>query len=379
MMKKRIIVLLCLLLACATIFGCQTNKEQPSTPSPVQSQEQSQEAAKQEETPSAKTQTNEFTDMAGRVVELPEQITKVYGTDPVASITLYTLAPEKLLGWNYELNKQEREYIMSEYADLPVYGMRDSFNLEAVIADAPQLVLHMGSLKEDAVAQAEELQKTLNIPVVMLSGKMSDIPQAYTMLGQILGEETRAKELADYAQAALQRAISIQIPEEEKVTVYYGNGVDSLETAPKGSDAAEVIEMAGGINVADLEVEDVTERITVSKEQIISWNPDVMFLNGEPKKDVSGAGAASQILEAEDLSVVNAVKDGRVYGIPKSPFSWLDRPKAPNRIIGLVWAGAMMYPEQYSDVDITKEIQTFYDLFYHMQLTDEQVNTLLNS
>ncbi len=380
-MKKTILLLFCVAVFMTVFAGCAPAEQ---TPPETISQAPAETAAQEESaTPSAQAEgnadTKQMTDMAGRTVQIPSVVSKAYGTDPVGTITLYTLAPEKLIGWNYNLNDQEKQYIMEEYQALPVYGMKDDFNAEAVIAAQPDVIIQMGSTNEKAAAQADELQTRLDIPVVVLSGKMTDIPSAYELLGEITGDGARAKELANYSQTALSRAQGIEITPEDKVTVYYGNGVDSTETAPLGSDAAEVIEMAGGVNIADLQVEDPNERMTVTKEQILAWNPDFMFVNGEPKKEVSGAGAAQTILSDSDYASLTAVKNGNVYGIPKSPFAWLDRPKAPNRIIGLVWAGATMYPQLYEGVDVTKEIQDFYDLFYHMQLSEEQVAQLLDS
>ena len=318
----------------------------------------------------------EFTDMAGRTVELPAEISKVYGTDPVASITMYALAPDKLLGWNYKFSDYESSYILPEYRDLPVYGMRDNFNPEALIEDAPELVLQMGATNERAVEDAEAMQQQLNIPVVVLSGNVEDIPRALELLGGLIGEDERAAELAAYANKAINRAKEMEIP-DERVTVYYGNGIDSLETAPAGTVASELIELAGGEIVADVEVDGPSDRIAVSKEQVIAWNPQFMFVNGEPKEDVFGGGAAEEIMSDPDFSTVQAVVDANVYGIPKAPFSWLDRPKALNRLVGIAWAGSLMYPDLYADIDVKREIKDFYQLFYHTELTDSQLDELM--
>jgi iron complex transport system substrate-binding protein len=39
------------------------------------------------------------TDSAGRTVTVPDRIERVFAAGPPASIFLYVLAPEKLLGW----------------------------------------------------------------------------------------------------------------------------------------------------------------------------------------------------------------------------------------------------------------------------------------
>ncbi len=47
------------------------------------------------------------------------------------------------------------------------------------------------------------------------------------------------------------------IPEEQKVSVYFGNGEDSLETAPRGSQHVHrFLIRSNAANVADLELGD---------------------------------------------------------------------------------------------------------------------------
>lgn len=318
-----------------------------------------------------------FTDMAGREIQLPEgmgAVGSVYGTDPVGSLTVYTLAPDKLLGWNYSFNEQESLYILPEYADLPVYGMGDSVNLEVILADAPDLCIQMGPLNGAAAEKADKLQEQLGIPVVMVSGAMEDLPEAYEFLGKLLDEEEQAAKLAGYARAALGRARAA-IPPEGGPAIYYGNGVGSLETAPAGSVSAEVFELLGANNVARLEIEGGS-RVQVSAEQIMSWDPDYIFVNGEPKQELTASQAAREMMEDPLYANVTAVQEERVYGVPKAPFAWVDRPRGPNRLVGLDWVGSILYPSQYGD-GIESYVKEFYSLFYHMELTEEQLAQLM--
>src|SRR5215813_11991638 len=62
------------------------------------------------------------TDAAGRTVEVPDRIEHVLAAGPPAAVVLYTLAPEKLVGWVRDLNAQEAEFIAPAYRRLPVIG-----------------------------------------------------------------------------------------------------------------------------------------------------------------------------------------------------------------------------------------------------------------
>ena len=72
------------------------------------------------------------------------------------------------------------------------------------------------------------------------------------------------------------------------------------------------------------------------------------------------------------------MKDGRVYAMPNTPFSWIDRPPSVNRFLGIQWIASLLYPEAY-DVDFRTVTREFYDLFYAVKLTDEQLDDLLKN
>ena len=57
-------------------------------------------------------------DSAGRRVEVPAKISRVFVAGGPASVFVYTLAPEKLLGWNRPLTPEERA---TSRPDTPTY------------------------------------------------------------------------------------------------------------------------------------------------------------------------------------------------------------------------------------------------------------------
>jgi len=52
-----------------------------------------------------------LTDAAGRNVQIPERVTRVFPSGPPAAILLYTLAPDLLLGWPRAIRADEREFL----------------------------------------------------------------------------------------------------------------------------------------------------------------------------------------------------------------------------------------------------------------------------
>lgn len=335
---------------------------------------QSEEQTETQET----GETREITDMAGRKVTVPaaEDIESVFSTGPVAAIFMYMVAPDKLLGWNYELNDVEKSIILEKYHDLPNFGMGDAISYEAVIAANPTIALNCGKINDAMVSDCDALSESLGIPVIAVDNELNNSAEAFRFMGELLGVEDHAEELAEYSEKIFTDIAALaDIPEDEKVSVYFGNGEDSLETAPRGSQHAQIFDAVNVTNVADLELGDGS-RVQISAEQLLAWNPDVIVVNGEPKADKSGSSAAEDILNNPDYASLKAVQDNKVYGTPNAPFSWVDRPAGPNRLIGMRWLSAVVYPE-YIKCDVNEEIREFFNLFYHVDLSDEQLENVL--
>ncbi len=332
--------------------------------------------ASQTITPSNQAPPSEYeiTDMAGRTMTIPGEIKTVFSCNPISAIYLYTLVPDQLLGWNYELNNIERSIVLQKYHSLPNFGMGDAINYEAVIASNPTIAFNVSALNDGMKDQSDKLAEKLGIPVVMVSNKLEDAPAVYRFMGELFGVKEQAEKLAAYTEKTFSDIAGMDIPEGEKIRMYYGNGENSLETAPAGSSHAQIIDMVNAINAADLEAGDGS-RIQISLEQLLAWDPDVIVVNGEPKSNTSGETAAKAILSSNDFASLKAVKQNMVFGAPNAPFSWVDRPPGPNRIIGMRWLAKKIYP-QYFDYNVDDEVREFFRLFYHTELTDTQLAKL---
>lgn len=361
-------LLLCFVMTVSLFAGYSETKAASEETTQSEEQTETQETG----------ETREITDMAGRKVTVPaaEDIESVFSTGPVAAIFMYMVAPDKLLGWNYELNDVEKSIILEKYHDLPNFGMGDAINYEAVIAANPTIALNCGKINDAMVSDCDALSKSLGIPVIAVDNELNNSAEAFRFMGELLGVEDHAEELAEYSEKIFTDIASLaDIPEDEKVSVYFGNGEDSLETAPRGSQHAQILDAVNVTNVADLELGDGS-RVQISAEQLLAWNPDVIVVNGEPKADKSGNSAAEDILSNPDYASLKAVQDNKVYGTPNAPFSWVDRPAGPNRLIGMHWLSAVVYPE-YIKCDVNEEICEFFNLFYHVDLSDEQLENVL--
>jgi len=267
--------------------------------------------------------TREVTDMNGRKVTIPKTVNTVLSLSNNTTVDIYTLAPDKLAGLSFKLKDTAKKYINEKYYKLPVVGTTSDkkIDYETILKIHPDLIV---CSEEDQVYAADEIQKQLNIPVVMVSVALDDTDKVYTFLGECLGEQERAKKLADYSKKALDniKAMVKKIPDNEKVKVYYAEGANWLQTDISGNVHTEVLDMAGVKNVADISEARIGSMATVSMEQVLSWNPDVILEGATASKGTM----FSDVSTDANWTKINAVKNNKFYKIPSIPFNLVDRP-----------------------------------------------------
>jgi iron complex transport system substrate-binding protein len=322
--------------------------------------------------PATHSRTRTFTDDAGRKIALPAQVNRIFCAGPPASILVYALAPERLVGWTTPFQSAERPFIPDKYLDLPVTGRLtgrgNSANIESVLAIKPDLILDYGTVSPTYASLADRTQKQSGIPTLLLDGRFDRIPETFTRLGEILGNPALSAEWARYATATLAEIDSrvARIPAARRPRVYYARGPRGLNTARPGSINVETLERLGAMNAAaELGTGGLTN---VSMEQVLKWNPEVI---------VTVDANFHQSVSRDPLwSNVAAVRAGRVHLSPGVPFGWVDFPPSINRLIGLRWLARALYPQEFPE-DLRGAVRDFYTRAYHRAPTATQIEALL--
>ncbi|MFZ3323026.1 MAG: iron ABC transporter substrate-binding protein [Usitatibacter sp.] len=321
---------------------------------------------------SAAQATREFIDDAGRKVTLPDRVDRVFASGPPASVLVFALAPDTLIGWTRRFRDDEAAWVPKKYADLPelgrLTGRGNSANIEVVLKARPDLIVDIGSTSETYTSLADRVQSQAGIPYILLDGHLDTTPRQIERLAEALGVPDRGRELSAYASKVLGelREKIAAIPVDKRPSVYYARGPQGLQTGLAGSINAEMIELLGAKNVAGGERGGLTN---VGLEQVVLWDPQVIVTN-DP----------NFYRDAWKLPVwnsVEAVRKKRVYLSPHLPFGWFDFPPGANRLIGLIWLSDILYPATFEH-DLKKEVARFYRLFYQQEPTAAQIESLLS-
>jgi iron complex transport system substrate-binding protein len=302
-------------------------------------------------------------DTANRTVTVPMPIERIVaaGLPDGVIIPVQLGASDKIVGMSNEAHKYTDTYpsyyplsdAAPELKDIPSVGSYNDPNLEMIVSLKPDVIFTRGYISD----LPDKMQESTGIPVVCIrtSELDGDIGVAYRLVGKVLGKEDRAEELISYANEKIREVTEItsEIPGSDRLTVYYIFS-GSITKTTSGTDR---LDMAGGINVA----KDLPGfGPTVSKDQIILWNPDIILIIGAvPPHSVS----IEDVLSDSDLQTIDAVKNHRVYYMNYSPMT-LD----PTISISVVYYLAKIFhPDKFEDLDVEVMSNEIFEKFYGVE------------
>lgn len=310
-------------------------------------------------------------DSAGREVKVPARVARVFAAGPPASVAIFAIAPDKLLGWTRAIRPAEAAFMPERYAALPelgrLAGRGDTANVETVLALRPDVIIDVGSVADTYASLADRVQQRTGIPYLLFDGRLESMAKTFRAIGRATGDEDRAERVAAYAERVLadvKRRVA-SVPERDQPRVYYARGPAGLQTGLAGSINVELLDFIGARNVAANARGGLAN---VSLEQVLAWDPEVII--------TSDPNFYQRVWDDARWSGVAAVRTGRVHVSPHLPFGWFDFPPGPNRLIGLYWAGRALYPAAFPD-DLRARAAEFFERFYHRRPSDAQLDALL--
>ena len=246
-------------------------------------------------------------------------------------------------------------------------------NMEELLKLEPDVILYSG--KDNT-----ELFKSAGIPAVGFSptaggtNTIETLNKWFELLEEVLGEESKVNGIIAYGQQAQEEINKrlADLSEDEKVKVLMINQYTdtNLMVAGKGTFGEYWCEATASHNVAL-----AAAKNSVNMEQVYEWNPDKIFLStltsfmpDDLYHNTAGIG--------HDWSTVVAVQNTEVYKFPLGMHRWW--PPSTDAPLSLWWIAKTTYPDRFEDIDMAQMTKEYYQTFYGMALSDEEVEWIFH-
>jgi len=268
--------------------------------------------------------------------------------------------------------------------DLPhvvEYGV--AMNYETLSSLEPDVVImRLGSCSipttdNDKIVKTIQTIESLEIPLVVLyspncydQSNLETISDEVTLIGEVFGKEDEANKIADYLKSQLEMIIerTRNIDEEEKPTVLMfgltshnadfgmsanGPGVTYGLKTPESYMIEDIV------NAKNAFRSDIGTTQTVSTEQVLAMDPDVIVLS-----TWNGYHPVEELYDStnyKNLHELSAVKNRRVASLPFMPCNSVRRLEYPIELMVIATAA---YPDQFADIKVHDWVPEFYQNVY---------------
>lgn len=305
-------------------------------------------------------------DQTGRSVVVPQPVERVFSGYGVATYLVYALgAGDRLVVGNY-LGARDpdgaaaMERIDPRFPERNAETPADTTNVEFVASLGTDLVLAGGNSEWVGPVEA------IGIAVLGFAGETPErMREAVRIAGSALGPDAAARAEAwvayyDRVLADVERVVS-GLAERPRVLF---TGTERTRVASGAMYQTAIIELAGGVSVSAHLTGSWND---VDIEQVLTWNPEVVLV---PPYGRASVGA---VTEDAEWQLLDAVRDGAVYRVPKLVAPW-DTP-VPDSVLAIVWLAETLHGD-LTGLDCAAETRFFYERFYDYAIDDEEISTL---
>ena len=255
---------------------------------------------------------------------------------------------------------------------------------EAIIQAQPDVII--AGYNED---DCNELQAQTGIPVVSIRYRTKGFIdegfyRSMRVFAEVVGAQERCEEVLSYVDAckADLNDRTKDVPDEDKPRAYTGavtfNGRHGFAFTYVNFPAFTAV---NALNVADVLLEERTgeaaaeaaasgkayignDGFEVDLEQIIAWDPDIVFLDPGNMDLVNDEYANNPGF----FDSLRAIQEGQVYTMPSTNAAG---PNVTYLLINAYYAGTVLYPEQFADINLEEKAGEIMELMLGEDFFDQ--------
>ena len=281
-------------------------------------------------------------------------VIRAFGNVPTLTALLEILYPQGIIGLNYKPYPEDTPFMPENVANLPVLGVRNELNYEAIVALKPDVLIFAKSF--DVFIEPYE---RLGIKVFKADFDFAQIEETIRLYGEIFGVQERADRLLAFHQKTQNLLNELRTKIAKKPRIYFAYGVEGLQSeCVEDGQNDDLATLIGGENVVKCrQITTSTNILPMNFETLIALNPEAIF--------VREIGLYKELMSEpnEHWQCVKAVQDKKIYYAPSSPSNWLHRPPSVMRVLGYSWAFSKLHPELLSEADFRTIAKEFFAEF----------------
>ena len=307
-------------------------------------------------------------DAAGRTVTVPDTVRRVIcsGSGCLRLLTYLqaqdlAVAVDDLEGKRSRFDARPYGLANPQFRTLPVFGgFRGQDNPELILTldPAPQVIFKMvGTGRGTSGLDPEELQGRTGIPVVALRAgnlheRRQELAAALRLMAAVLGREARAEAVLAFFDSTIAdlQGRTGDIPEKSRPAAYVGGiayaGPHGFQSTEPGYPPFRLVNVE---NLAARDGDTANGGVRdVSREQLIAWNPDLLFLDLSTLQLGEAAGGLHELRTDPAYRTLAAVRSGRVYGL--LPYNWYGQ-NLESILANAYYIGTLLHPDRFADID----------------------------
>lgn len=276
-------------------------------------------------------------DDLGRGVVISEKPDNIISLTPSVTEILFALGLDnKVIGVTEFCDYPPKVPKLVDNGEIEVVAGFTTTNTEKVVSLNPSLVVTAAGTSKDTINQLEKM----GIPVLGIEGEnLSDAISDIELVGRATGTLEKARDITQEMRKEMNRIVekTSDIPKNERPKVFYEIGTNPIWTAGPETFIHEIINLAGGINVA----ENIDRQYSsLTAEEVITMNPGVFIIAVHGTED-----PLSTVKSVKDrFEGIDAVEENRVNKLSPEEIDMFSR-AGPRLINALGRMTNLLHPE----------------------------------
>ncbi|MBN2443870.1 MAG: iron ABC transporter substrate-binding protein [Spirochaetales bacterium] len=250
-----------------------------------------------------------------------------------------------------------------EFKALPMFGEsrgNDNPELIAALDRQPDIIFKTYG---EMGFNPDELQEKTNIPVVVFNyGDLGRHKPAFyeslSLIGKIMHKEKRSEEIQQFIEEIIAdlEARTKDIPVRPSCFiggVAYRGPHGLISTEPGYPPFLFLNTPNAALSPADKDF----AHMDVSKEKIVEWDPDIIFIDLATLQSDPKANALYELKHDPAYGSLKAVASGNLYGV--LPYNWYSQNHG-STLANAYYIGTVLYPDKFTDINPAQKADEIY-------------------